>query len=196
MRSGILIAAMLAVAVFAAGGCDRHTQPYVPGEEPEQPDLSKIFPEGASGGRAAMPGLPPSPQQRGAPPMMASPAPAQAQAPAEERAEPIRGTVRLAPALEGRIPAGGVLFIIARHGSGGPPLAVKRIPSPSVPFSFEIGPDDRMMATLPFTGPLQLSARLDADGNVSSGSGDLAGEPVADVEPGAKDVTLLLDRAL
>ena len=196
MRHWISGAALLALAAFLGSGCDRHVEPFVPGEQPEQPDLSKIFPEGAGGARPEMAELPPSPQQRGAPPLMPRAAPVPEPAPAQAEAEPIRGTIRLAPELEGRVPAGGVLFIIVRLGSAGPPLAVKRIPSASFPLDFEIGLGDRMITSVPFAGPLQISARVDADGNVSKGPGDLAGDAAEGVEPGANDVVLLLDRVL
>lgn len=200
MRHWISAAAVLAVAAFLASGCDRHVEPFDPGEQPEQPDLSKIFPEGAGGARSTMAELPPPPQQRGAPPLMPAAAPAAEPAPPQPQAQaevkPIRGTIRLAPELEGRVPAGGVLFIIVRHGSGGPPLAVKRIPSPSFPLDFEIGVGDRMITSVPFAGPMQITARVDADGNVSKGPGDLVGDAAEGVEPGASDVVLLLDRVL
>ena len=200
MRHWISGAASLVFAVFLGSGCDLHVEPFVPGEQPEQPDLSKIFPEGAGGARPVMAELPPSPQQRGAPPLMPTAAPGPAAAPeqvqAPVEAKSIRGTIRLAPELEDRVPAGGVLFIVVRLGSAGPPLAVKRIPAASFPFDFEIGPDDRMMTSVPFAGPLQLSARVDADGNVSKGPGDLAGNAIDGVEPGASDVVLLLDQVL
>jgi len=200
MRHWISGAALLVLAALLGSGCDRHVEPFVPGEQPEQPDLSKIFPEGAGGARPVMAELPPSPQQRGAPPLMPRAAPVREAAPeqaqAQAEAEPIRGTIRLAPALEGRVPAGGVLFIIVRLGSAGPPLAVQRIPSASFPLDFEIGPGDRMITSVPFAGPLQISARVDADGNVSKGPGDLAGDAAEGVEPGANDVVLLLDRVL
>jgi cytochrome c-type biogenesis protein CcmH len=198
MRHRVFGAAVLVVAVFLGSGCDRHVEPYVPGEEPEQPDLTKIFPEGASAARPAVAELPPSPQRRAAPPFMppAAPAPAPVQAEAQPEAQPIRGTIRLAPELEGRVPAGGVLFIIVRLGSAGPPLAVKRIPSPSFPLDFEIGPGDRMITSVPFAGPLQVSARVDADGNVTRGAGDLAGGAAEGVQPGAVDVVLVLDQVL
>jgi cytochrome c-type biogenesis protein CcmH len=204
VRHWISAAAVVAVAAFLAGGCDRHVEPFDPGEQPEQPDLSKIFPEGAGSARPAMAELPPPPQQRGAPPLMPAAAPAAApatepappQPQAQVEVEPIRGTIRLAPELEDRVPPGGVLFIILRHGSAGPPLAVKRIPAPSFPLDFEIGAGDRMITSVPFAGPMQISARLDADGNVSRGPGDLAGDAAEGVEPGASDVALLLDRVL
>ena len=86
--------AWMLVAV-AALGCDRAIEPYVPGEKPEQPDLSRIFPEGAE--RAAEKKPPPMGQGAarsaarrraggGAPPAAAC-APAQ----------PVSGTITLAP---------------------------------------------------------------------------------------------------
>ena len=41
----------------------------------------------------------------------------------------------------------GVLFVIARRSEqgGGPPVAVKRIPNPTFPISFEMGKSDMMM---------------------------------------------------
>ena len=46
----LLIAVCLAAAL---AGCDRNIEPFVEGEQPRQPDLSAIFPEGAE--RAATP---------------------------------------------------------------------------------------------------------------------------------------------
>jgi len=46
LRLPVQIVVCMLVAV-AALGCDRAVEPYVPGEKPEQPDLSRIFPEGA-----------------------------------------------------------------------------------------------------------------------------------------------------
>ena len=75
-----------------------------------------------------------------------------------------------------------MLFLIARTAAAGPPLAVKRIEAPSFPLDFEIGPDDRMIQAMPFAGSVQLTARLDSDGNATSRTpGDLqgvAGQPV------------------
>ena len=39
------IAAILSLVALL--GCDRNMEPFAPGEEPRQPDLSKIFPAGA-----------------------------------------------------------------------------------------------------------------------------------------------------
>jgi cytochrome c-type biogenesis protein CcmH len=171
--------------------CDRKLEPYDPDEKPTPPDLSKIFPEGAERAQQAeaeaQPAMPAPP--RGAPPMGADAAPASG--------EPVRGTVELDEALRGRAPRGGVLFVIARSGGGGPPLAVKRIADPEFPLDFEIGPADRMIEQMPFVGPLRLSARLDSDGNATTrGAGDLQGSAAGAVEPGAEGIRIRIDEAL
>jgi hypothetical protein len=197
LRLPVQIAAWLLVAV-AAFGCDRAVEPYVPGEKPEQPDLSRIFPEGAEraaekkgapmGGAAAsgMPGAPAAPGGRGAPPV------------AGGGGTPVSGTIALAPGFEAKVPAGAILFLIARTGTGGgPPLAVKRVESPRFPMEFSLGPDDRKIKAMPFEGPLQLSARLDADGNaMTRAPGDLLGETPQSHQPGESDIAIVIDQAL
>ena len=181
---GLLCAVQLA--------CDRNIEPYVPGEEPRQPDLSRIFPAGAEqDARQVAPGELPPPPPRGARPVGGA-------AVADgSKAEPIRGEVRVAEALREQLRPDAVLFIIARVGAAGPPLAVKRIRSPRFPLQFSIGPDDRMIATLPFQGALQLTARLDGDGDaISRDPGDLQGRADGTYPPGASNVTIVLDEAL
>jgi cytochrome c-type biogenesis protein CcmH len=169
-------ACLLLALAFA---CDRAIEPYVPGEEPTPPDLSRIFPEGADRSaereeRARMPA-----------------------APDTDVAAPIRGRIELSPELADRIPAGAILFLIARRGESGPPLAVQRIAEPKLPLDFSIGPDDRMIQQMPFAGPLRLSARLDADGNAMTRlPGDLQGSAASEVEPGASGVAIVIDQVL
>jgi hypothetical protein len=173
--------------VLALAACDRNVAPYVPGEQPRQPDLSRIFPAGAEEserlrGATEEPELPPAPGEgpRGADAFADAP--------------PIRGVVRLAQAAAAGAAEGAVLFVIARPGRAGPPLAVKRFPAPAFPLEFELGPGDRMLATLPFAGELRLSARLDGDGDAASRQpGDLQGEAPGTFEPGASGVTIVLE---
>ena len=173
----------LAALVLFAAGCDRKIEPFVPGEKPEQPDLSRIFPEGAEAD-ARIPTEPPPAPARGAPPVTSS-------------APPIQGTIRLAPELRGRVPEGAVVFLIARAEGGGPPLAVVRIEAPDFPLDFSLGPGDRMVAARPFIGPLRITARVDADGNASTRSpGDLAGSAPGVHDPGARGVAVLVDEVL
>jgi hypothetical protein len=168
-------------------GCDRNVEPFVPGEEPRRPDLSKIFPPGAeqTARSEAPPELPPAPGAR-------------AGADASAAAPPIEGVVSVAPELAAQAEReGGVLFVIARPGPAGPPLAVLRIPSPRFPLRFSIGPEDRMIRTLPFAGELQLTARLDFDGDATSrGAGDLQGRAPGAYAPGAREVAIVLDEGL
>lgn len=184
-------ALVLGLAVSGVSGCDRKVEPFVPGEQPSQPDLSKIFPPGAeraaeAGAEAMGGGGPPQPPARGAAPMGAG-----ADSP------PIRGTVDVAPSLSGPLPSGAVLFVIARTGAAGPPLAVKRVPGPRFPFRFELGPDDRMIQAMPFVGPVQITARLDADGNATTREpGDLQGSAAGAYQPGDEDVRIVLDERL
>ena len=92
-------------------------------------------------------------------------------------------------------PDQGVLFVIARPqgASGGPPLAVLRIPNPEFPLAFSIGPENVMIPTMQFAGAISLSARLDADGNaMTRGPGDISSVVVDGLEPGAAGVELAL----
>ena len=179
---------LLALFVAALIGCDRNVGPYVPGEEPREPDLSKIFPAGAeqAARNAGPPGSPDAPTPQGGRGLDAS-----ADAP------PIRGVVDVAPELAGRVPGGAVLFLIARGGQGGPPLAVVRVADPSCPLDFEIGPENRMIRTLPFAGELTLTARLDQDGDAATRApGDLQGAADGAHVPGATGVRISLSEAL
>ena len=178
MRGSFVVGLLL----LAVSACDRNVEPFDPNEQVAKPDLSKIFPEGAerSGDGQAMPGALPAPV-----------------APPSGEGAPLAGTIRVASEFVERVPKGAVLFLIARTGAGGPPTAVRRIPSPTFPLDFEIGPDDRMIAAMPFAGPFQLTARIDADGNaMTKNPGDLQGEAEGVFSPGAHDIEIVIDEVL
>lgn len=163
----------LALLIFLVA-CDRAIEPFDPNETPSEPDLSRIFPE-----------------------RVAEEATAATQAPDAASAEAIRGEVRLADTLAGQVPSGSILFLVARSEGPGPPLAVKRIPDPSFPYAYDLGPDDRMIAERPFVGPLSIEAWLDRDGNVSSrGVGDFEGRADRNFDPGDAGADIVIDRAL
>ena len=91
------------------------------------------------------------------------------------------------------VPFNAVLFLMARHPGGGPPVAAQRIDAPRFPLAFSIGSEDRMMAAIPFAGPLRISARIDADGNATTrGAGDLLGSSPETHEPGDRGVVVLI----
>ena len=213
-RAGVLLAALLAGAVGLA--CDRNIEPYEPGEVPREPDLARIFPGAPAGGMqggaaegeaaalaaegqgagagAARGAFPPS---RTEGPGAASAPVADGVAASASDAAPIAGRIEVAPELAGALPAGAILFVIARPegAAGGPPLAVLRIPEPEFPVAFEIGPGDVMIPSMRFAGPISLSARLDADGNaMTRGESDLASPPAPPAEPGTTGVVLVLSQ--
>jgi cytochrome c-type biogenesis protein CcmH len=90
------------------------------------------------------------------------------------------------------------LFIIARPAGsgGGPPLAVKKIDQPVFPLSYVIGAENVMMQGTPFTGKINLSVRLDQDGNPTTRTpGDLMGNYQAPIDVGAKNIDIVIDQA-
>lgn len=104
----------------------------------------------------------------------------------------IRGTVTLDRVVGQDRPPGGALFIIARRGDG-PPIAVKRIPSPAFPASFSLGPEDRMLGDGEFEGELTLIARFKRDGAAGPArSGDLEGRAPSPVKAGSAGVQIAL----
>jgi hypothetical protein len=85
--------------------------------------------------------------------------------------------------------------VIARSqgARGGPPLAVLRIPSPDFPLEFSIGPENVMIPSLQFAGPISLSARLDEDGNaMTRGAGDISSATEESLSPGETGIKILL----
>jgi hypothetical protein len=117
--------------------------------------------------------------------------PASPAAPGAAAVASIEGTLRVSDDVI--VPANAVLFLIARSTSGGPPLAVRKLAAGPFPLAFQIGPEHTMIAGRPFHGPVQLSARIDEDGDaISRGPRDSAGEAPTPVEPGTTGVEILL----
>ena len=110
----------------------------------------------------------------------------------------ITGTIMLDPKLKAKIDPSAALFIIARPagGAGGPPLAVKKLDKPVFPLRYSLSQENVMMPGAPFSGRLNLTVRLDKDGNpVTRGSGDVTGEFKNNpVQVGANDVDIVLDQ--
>jgi cytochrome c-type biogenesis protein CcmH len=82
------------------------------------------------------------------------------------------------PKLAQRVAPGATLFVIARRGSGGPPLAVQRRPVGTWPVNLRLSDADAMLPgmTLAGSGPLTLIARISRSGQPIASSGDLFGE--------------------
>jgi cytochrome c-type biogenesis protein CcmH len=105
----------------------------------------------------------------------------------------ISGTVRLAAEPSLPLPEGAALFLIARTGSG-PPLAVKRMVNPQFPVYYSLGPENLMFPGRPFTGQVDVSARMQVSGTVGPlQPGDLVGHYAGNpVTVGATGVDIVL----
>lgn len=109
----------------------------------------------------------------------------------------ISGTITVDPKLKANIDPNAALFIIARPGgAGGPPLAVRKIDKPTFPLTYSLSQENVMMQGTPFTGKINITVRLDKDGNaVTRGAGDMSGDYKKNpAEVGAKNVDIVIDQ--
>ncbi len=106
---------------------------------------------------------------------------------------PIRVTVRLAPALAGRVPPAAPLYVFVEDPrQPGPPLAVKRLAS-HFPQTVELTMADAMIPGRSFTSGerVEVIARIAPSGSPMDASGDLSGK--APERVGQGPITLLID---
>lgn len=147
--------------------------------------------------------LPPSEAPKApapAPTPAPAPPPAAAEAvPEEAKAEEsITGTIVLAKARKKDVKKGDIMFLIARRagGAAGPAsmLAVQKLVVDEFPMPFAVSSRDAMIPGMKFDGEVNLSIRLDKDGDpMTRRKGDVFGEAVG-VKVGSKDVALPLDK--
>jgi cytochrome c-type biogenesis protein CcmH len=120
-----------------------------------------------------------------------------ASAPLALAAGRIAGSVEVAAALQARVGDQDTVYLIARAGEGGPPLAATRVKVGRFPLSFSL--DDSMAMnpanTLSGHKEVVVLARISASGNPIAQPGDLEGR-ITGVAVGAKDVKLVIDRVL
>jgi cytochrome c-type biogenesis protein CcmH len=112
----------------------------------------------------------------------------------------ISGTITIDAKLNSNLDPNAALFIIARPagGAGGPPLAVKKIDKPTFPLRYSLSQENVMMQGTPFSGKIDITVRLDKDGNPTTrGAGDLTGEYKKNpAEVGAKNADVILDQVM
>jgi cytochrome c-type biogenesis protein CcmH len=110
----------------------------------------------------------------------------------------ISGKIALDVKVKASLDPNAALFIIARPASGaaGPPLAVKKIEKPTFPLAYSLGQENVMMQGTPFAGKINLTARLDKDGNaMTRETGNLIGEYRKNpVDVGSQNVDIVLDQ--
>lgn len=85
-------------------------------------------------------------------------------APAAAGGPRVQVTLQIDPAASAKT---GIVFVVARPLSGGPPVAVKRMQVGAFPVTFEITSADSMMGQ-PLPDKFRLEARLDSDGNATT----------------------------
>ena len=128
---------------------------------------------------------------------LASPPSAVAPAVSAAAGATIQGRVEIAPALRSRLADTDVLFLFARPGQSGPPVAAMRLKAGQLPLEFEL--DDSMAMTpgnaLSQHSQATLVARVSKSGSPGAQPGDLEGS-LAGVAVGARGVKLLIDRVL
>jgi len=116
-------------------------------------------------------------------------------APQAAAAGGIELAIDVAPALAAQLPPGATLFIIARRGEGGPPLAVVRRAAGAWPLRVSLTDADAMLpgVSLSSGGALKLIARVSRSGQPVAASGDLFGEVEYDFAS-ASPAGIIIDR--
>lgn len=88
----------------------------------------------------------------------------------------ITGTIDIDQKLIKLTSESDTIFLIARPATGGRPLAVERFVGNNYPYRFSLTEKNMMMPQENITTPLNLSVRVDKDGNaMTRAPGDLVG---------------------
>lgn len=109
----------------------------------------------------------------------------------------VKGVVDIAPALKGKIGANDVIFLFARPGAGGAPVAAIRSTEKKFPLEFELNDAMAMNPgnTLSKHKEVTLSVRISKSGDPKGGPGDLEGT-LSGVKVGASNIKLTIDKVL
>lgn len=119
----------------------------------------------------------------------------------EEKKEPqlsISGTIQVKASLAKHTKDSDVIFLIARAINEGPPVAVKRFAGKKYPYPFTIAQEDLMIAERKVQKPLNLTVRVDKDGDpMTKKPGDLTGTYERNpVSIHSENVVITIDRML
>jgi len=157
----------LTTGLLALGGCPK---------KDDAPRASGVAP--SAPGTVAPSAAPPAPPIPTAPGTPAQPA---AAAPATAPGATIAGRISLAPALKKDVTPNDVVYLTARRmpdtpGTRGSLVAVKRFMARDLPIPFTLSEADMMFKNGNFEGLLQLTVRVDKDGDpMTHKKGDLYG---------------------
>jgi cytochrome c-type biogenesis protein CcmH len=108
-------------------------------------------------------------------------------------AKGIAGVIELPAALASRVGPGAIVFVTVRETgtTGGPPVAVKRLPAASFPLPFAVGPGDSMMGQ-PIPAHARVEARVDSDGDPLTRAPNDPSAHLDDVAAGTSGLRLVL----
>lgn len=131
-------------------------------------------------------------QAQGRTPAIAAAAPT---APAAPATGSIELNIDVIQSLVGKVPQGATLFVIARRGEGGPPLAVVRRAAGAWPQRISMTDANAMLpgVSLASGGALKVVARVSGSGQPVAVTGDLFGEVVYDFTS-ASPTSITIDR--
>ncbi len=88
----------------------------------------------------------------------------------------VSGTIDITPELFTRLRGSETLYIMARRGESGPPMAVRRFKSLQFPMAYTLTGADQMAQGPSFAGEVTIVARIDLDGNAGvPQAGDMEG---------------------
>jgi hypothetical protein len=185
MKQGLLVRSMFWAAALSLAGGIACSKKGPPADKPA--------------------GLPPSPGAT--PPPQQAPAAAGGQgegvevvAAAPDAKQTIGGTIVLPDSHRSMVKKGDTVFLIARR-AGGPPgpgsmLAVQRLQAGDFPMPFALSSRDAMVPGTPFEGEINISVRVDKDGDpITRRKGDVMGQ-ASGVRVGNQDVQVVLDTVL
>ena len=83
------------------------------------------------------------------------------------------------------------MYVMAKKD--GATIAVRKVEAPQFPFNFEISGGDSMIAGTPFSGPVDIVARVSKTGDAIPSPGDLEGTTPGVAVP-ATGVAVTIDR--
>lgn len=117
-----------------------------------------------------------------------------AASPAIKASATIKGSIDIAPALKSKFTDKDVLFLFAKPGQSGPPVAAIRGNAGKFPVEFELNDSMAMDPGNKLTThkEVSLTARISRTGDAKAQSGDLEGT-LAAVKVGAKGVKLVIN---
>lgn len=109
----------------------------------------------------------------------------------------VGGSVEIADALKAKIGEQDTIYLIARAGESGPPLAAARVTMGTFPLPFSLNDSMAMNPAnvLSAHEEVVVVARISKSGNPIAQPGDMEGRVVG-VKVGARDVKLVIDRVL